>query len=183
MYLGQTRRVDRRKPAKCSQCEEEILAGSPCIVVVRNAKSKKGKEYLWTIYVHLDCFIPWTVAMREKRALYTAGRKGGRPLGSRVQALQARSPELAKERHQCIRTRARLMRYILASSNPTRILNWSGRVATLDRRIKEILPLVCSGRRTRADAARIEEVVRESEPSPHETAMRKKAAREAENGL
>ena len=43
MYIGQVRKVEKRKPARCDHCKDEIPAGAACFVVIRNAKSKKGK--------------------------------------------------------------------------------------------------------------------------------------------
>lgn len=100
--------------------------------------------------------------MQEKRAQYTAERKGGRPPGGVLRQFTEDNPELAKERHQCIRTRARLMRLLLAQSkgltNPSQS-QWGlvMRVKELDRRIEKILPIQVklAGRRTAEDREKI----------------------------
>lgn len=162
MYLGQVRRVEKRKPAECALCKEVIPSGETCFVVVKKATSKRGKGYLWTVYIHLDCFIDWSKDMQEKRAKYTAERRGGRPPGSAVQQFAEDWPELAQERHKCIRDRARLMRYIIGSDNPTKIFEWADRILILDRRIKEILPLQVEkpGRRTDKSRQQLAAVLR-----------------------
>jgi hypothetical protein len=141
MYIGQTRRVDRRKPAKCVYCKEEIGVGEPCIVVIRKATSKNSKKYSWTVYTHLDCFIAWTGLLKEQRAKYTANRKGGRPAGSSVQAWARENPELSQKRHKLIRERARLLRYLLATEDDERICSLTNRINDTNERLEGILKL------------------------------------------
>ncbi|GAG02314.1 unnamed protein product, partial [marine sediment metagenome] len=139
MYLGQVRRVEKRKPAKCDHCGEEISVGEPCFVVVRAAKSKKDKKYCWTIYVHLGCFSDWSGKTVEKRKAYTAERKGGRPLGSPVKDLAKSNPEQALERHKLIREQARLLRYLLVAEDDDRICDLVGKVNAIQKRLVGIL--------------------------------------------
>lgn len=164
MYIGLVRKVERRKPAKCAHCENQISVGASCFVVIRSAKSKRGKGYLWTVYVHTDCFLDWADRAVEKRKEYTADRKGGRPTGSALQQFTEDWPELAAERHQCIRTRARLMRYLLASEEHEhpKLHELVQRIKELDKRIHKILPMQVkqAGRRTAADRGRILGLIR-----------------------
>lgn len=139
MYLGQVRRVEKRKPAKCDHCGEEISVGEPCFVVVRAAKSKKDKKYCWTVYVHLGCFSDWSGRTVERRKAYTAGRKGGRPPGSPVKDLAKSNPERALERHKLIREQARLLRYLLVAEDDGRIRNLVGRVDATQKHLEKIL--------------------------------------------
>jgi len=139
MYVGQVRRVERRKPAKCGHCEGEVSIGESCFVVVRNAKSKKGKQYLWTVYIHQDCFLDWTDVEVAKRAKFVMGRKGGRPPGSQVKTLAKENPELALERHKLVREQARLQRYLVVAEGEDRICDLVNRIETIQERLKGIL--------------------------------------------
>lgn len=165
MYLGIVTVVTRRKTSKCSNggCTlGEILAGELALTVVR--KSRKGRSYH---AFHFPCFLSWAVYHYQRRQIYLTKHppeRSGRPMGSAVKDLFRDKPELALERHECIRTRARLMRCIIGSSNPTRILDWAGRILVLDRRIKEILPLQVEkpGRRTDESRQKLAEPLREA---------------------
>lgn len=162
MYLGIASIVTRRKTSKCRKggCTlGEIQAGELAITVVR--KGSKGRSYRT---FHFQCFLDWAVHLYERRKQYhreNPPTRAGRPMGSAVKDLFESAPELAQERHQCVRTRARLMRYILKSNSPAKIFGWAGRILILDRRIKEILPLQVEkpGRRTDASRQRLAEVL------------------------
>lgn len=178
MYLGQLRKVEKRKPAKCDHCGEEIPVGEACFVVVRQAKSKKDKKYCWTVYIHTGCFLDWADRAVEKRVQYTAERKGGRPPGSQVQALAKENPELALERHKLIREQARLQRYLVAAEDDDRICSLVHRIDAIQQHLKEILGFQVKKFNRRSEESR--HIVREKVARARDIEReRKRAARKA----
>lgn len=143
MYLGITTIVTRRKTSKCSNggCTlGDIPAGELAIAVVR--KSRKGRSYR---VFHFPCFLGWAMFMYRRRKEFLAkhpSKRAGRPTTSSVvKKLFEDNPELAQERHKCIRSRARLMRYLLVADDKEKRARLVGRIKALDDRIKAIMPL------------------------------------------
>jgi hypothetical protein len=154
MYLGIVSVVTRRKESKCSLggCNDSIEAGKLALTVVR-----KGKKFRRYLAFHLGCFQSWFEFMYERRVRYREEHpvaRSGRPVGSPVKDLMESSPELAAERHRCVRARARLLRCILHCTDPDKVDKWQAQVDALSIRIIEILPMQVAlpGHRSRNDA-------------------------------
>ena len=158
MYLGIACYVLKRKKARCRNggCGKDIEKGEPAITVIR--KGGKGRSYRW---FHPQCFLGWAEFLYERNQRFQVKnppQRSGRPAGGHVKSLFESNPELAQERHKCIRDQARFIRYLLATEDEERICKLTGKIDILRKRVSEILrfQVVQPGRRTSEDTQAVE---------------------------
>ncbi|KKM93932.1 hypothetical protein LCGC14_1203400 [marine sediment metagenome] len=123
----------------CEQCPEDIPEGERYVTVVMTfGQSKAGKTKYKAVRVHFVCLAKWLIC-DDLRYSTRKKEKGGRPEGSGLQL----NEEGKKKRRHLIRTRARLLRLILATpdwedSGMDRIRKLVGRIEAIQPQIKEL---------------------------------------------
>ncbi len=120
----------------CDVCEDVIPKGMMyCTVIIRMGTSKKtGKQKWRSDKVHLNiCLSKWVI-LDYMRFNERKKSKGGRPKGSGMHL----SDDGKAERRHLVRTRARLLRLVLATDDTERIRMLVARIEPIQVRIVEI---------------------------------------------
>ncbi len=107
----------KAKQGPCESCPEDILKGERYVTVTQTfGKSQAGKTKYKATKVHFVCLAKWLIC-DDLRYRTRKKEKGGRPEGTGLQLSEASK----KERRHLVRTRARLMRLVLATEDEGRI--------------------------------------------------------------
>lgn len=162
MYLGVVHVSLSRKEHECVSCKEPIKVGEWKFLVVRKFKRKDGRNGINSRYVHLDCFPHYSLFVQRRRETYLreSGRIGtGRPHGSELRELERDDPEKATERKHLLQRRSRLHKKLLVCEEYEEGKEILRGLRTIEKRIREILPLMVQGpgRRSRETAAILKE--------------------------
>ena len=117
----------------CNVCEDNIPKGMMyCTVIIRMGTSKKSGKQKWrSDKVHLDgCLSKWVI-LDYTRYNDRKKEKGGRPKGSGIYL----SDDGKAERRHLVRTRARLLRLVLATDDMERIRMLVARIEPIQAQI------------------------------------------------
>ena len=119
----------------CHVCEDVIPKGMMyCTVIIRMGTSKVGKQKWRADKVHLNiCLSKWVI-LDYMRFNERKKSKGGRPKGSGMHL----SNDGKAERRHLVRTRARLLRLVLATDDVKRIRMLAARIEPIQIKIIEI---------------------------------------------
>ncbi|KKL24029.1 hypothetical protein LCGC14_2419450 [marine sediment metagenome] len=121
----------KAKQGPCDQCPDDILKGERHVTVIQTfGKSKAGKTKYKAVKVHFTCLAKWLIC-EDLRYSTRKKEKGGRPEGSGLQLPDSDK----KERRHLVRTRARLMRLVMATEDEELITVLGERIGFVQQQI------------------------------------------------